>query len=374
MRKLNNNESNQLLCAKLHGIDFVSSEILALSSQLENLPLALIQAAAFIQENTMTISEYLGLLGKSDYSLVELLSEEFETVGRDSQTPRAATTTWMVLFEQIQQRDPFSSELLSLISLFDRQAIPTGFLSQYCIQQQGQESRSGIQLTKALGVLNAFSFLVENKSHGLDMYRLVQLVTRKWLLKMGTISWFTEQALLVMSHAYSSGEFETWITCRNYLPHVYVVLRRRGTESKDEMVAKATPLYKLAWFLEDLDQWKDAEKFLVQATEIWKLGFGEKHPDTLKRMNNLALTFWNQGRWKEAEDLEVQVVGTSSKVLGDEHPDTLTSIANLALTFWNQGQWKEAEDLGVQVMETSSKGEGDEHPDTLTRMNNLAFT
>ena len=41
------------------------------------------------------------------------------------------------------------------------------------------------------------------------------------------------------------------------------------------------------------------------------------------------------------------------QVLGKEHPDTLTSMDNLAETYWNQGRWKEAEQLEVTVMETS---------------------
>jgi hypothetical protein len=55
-------------------------------------------------------------------------------------------------------------------------------------------------------------------------------------------------------------------------------------------------------------------------------------------MNNLALTFGNQGRWNEAEKLHVVVMETTKRVLGDEHPDTLSSIANLASTFRNQGR------------------------------------
>ena len=76
---------------------------------------------------------------------------------------------------------------------------------------------------------------------------------------------------------------------------------------------------------------------------------------------------------EEAEELEVQVIETRRRVLGAEHPSTLTSMNNLALTFSNQGRWKEAEELGVQVMEISKRVLGAEHPNTLTTMNNLAF-
>jgi hypothetical protein len=38
-------------------------------------------------------------------------------------------------------------------------------------------------LTQAVRV--AFSFIAEDKGHGFDMHRLVQLITRKWLVKNG---------------------------------------------------------------------------------------------------------------------------------------------------------------------------------------------
>jgi hypothetical protein len=43
------------------------------------------------------------------------------------------------------------------------------------------------------------------------------------------------------------------------------------------------------------------------------------------------------------------------RVLGAEHPDTLTSMDNLALTYGDQGRWMEAEDLVLRVMETMKK-------------------
>ena len=88
--------------------------------------------------------------------------------------------------------------------------------------------------------------------------------------------------------------------------------------------------------------------------------------------NNLALTFWNQGRLKEAEELFVQVMETRKRVHGQEHPHTLTSMASLASTFWSQERWKEAEELEVQVMMTKKRVLGREHPSTLTSMTNLA--
>ena len=75
--------------------------------------------------------------------------------------------TWIVSFEQIQRQNILASNLLSLMSLFDRQTIPQEFLSYYSENQQSPEFKGRLQLTKALGVLKAFSFVVDDKRHGL---------------------------------------------------------------------------------------------------------------------------------------------------------------------------------------------------------------
>ncbi|KAK4243173.1 kinesin light chain 3 [Corynascus novoguineensis] len=371
--KMDEDEADQLLRAHLDGISVASSESFALSSRLEHLPLALVQAVAFIQENTIAVGKYLELLDNSDQDLVALLSEEFETNGRDSETPRAVAETWILSFEQIQRQNAFAGELLSLMSLFDRQAVPLEFLSRYS-EQQGQEQRGEMQLTKALGVLKAFSFVTEDQSHGFDMHRLVQLVTQRWLARKGTIRQFGEQALLVASQAFPYGSYENRAICSTFLPHVYAVLRLESTGSKDERLARASLLHCAGGFFSYQGQWNDAEKFRLQARGLRTEVLGEEHPDTLTSMADLASTYRNQGRWKEAESLEVQVMETSLRVLEEEHPDTLTRMGNLASTFWNQGRWKEAELLFVQVMETFKRVLGEEHPNTLTSMANLAST
>jgi hypothetical protein len=80
-------ESRQLIHKRLENDGLDPNHVSLLTARLENLPLALVQAAAFIQENSLTVIRYLQLLDQSDHSLVELLSEPFEEVGRDSSIP-----------------------------------------------------------------------------------------------------------------------------------------------------------------------------------------------------------------------------------------------------------------------------------------------
>ncbi|KAK4466236.1 kinesin light chain [Cladorrhinum samala] len=397
-------ESRNLLQQSLQLDDTDTIILSELSSRLEHLPLALAQAAAFIQENTMSVQEYIELLDGSNESQVKLLNEEFETVGRDSESSRAVAKTWILSFEQIKSQNPLAGNLLSFLSLFDRQEIPMEF------------PIGGLERTKALGALKAFSFITQGKDGNFNMHRLVQLVTRNWLKQNGTMPRFAEQAIFAVAEAYPYGKHENRVKCGKYLPHVYAVLGLTGTESTQENVAKSDILHcagsflwyrgqvadaeklqregvdlrekflghddektlasmgNLALIYKDLGRWKEAESLQSRALKVEKRVLGEEHPDTLTSMSNLASTYSDLGRWEEAESLESQVLEARKRVLGEEHPDTLTSMNNLALTYKDLGRWKEAESLQSQVLEARKRVLGEEHPDTLKSMNNLAST
>ncbi|KZL79244.1 kinesin light chain 1 [Colletotrichum incanum] len=373
---MTDDEANQLFCAAFEDETISIEETTKLSSRLEHLPLALAQAAAFIQENDIPISTYVQLLDESDSVLVDQLSQPFETTGRDPEIPHAVTATWIVSFEQIKRRHSLASNVLSLISLFDRQAIPEEFVTNYYNMSQPEKPQTNAtaEVLKSLGTLVAFSFITKATDGTFDMHRLIQLVMRKWLVTERRLIEFAEQALRVVSIVYPYGEYENREICSMYLPHAQAVLDHDGVDSEVANVAKASILHNIGGFLSYQGKWIAAEQHVVQAVELHVTALGGEHPNTLTSIANLASTYWNQGRWKEAEELEVQVVEVSKRVLGEEHPGTLTSISNLASTYRIQGRLAEAEELEIQVMEISKRVLGEEHPDTLRSIDNVAST
>jgi len=375
---------------------------------LAYLPLAVSQAAAFITENGITVSEYLELLRAGDADIKDLLSEELTDSRRDAETQNSVIQTWKLSFDHIRRSNPRAAKILSLMSVLDRQGIPKSLLRQ--------DNDKSIEFTKAIGVLQAFSLITtENSGISFEIHRLVHLATQKWLELQGEMNLWREEALKVVSEVYPVGIFENWAVCNSLGPHMQAVIEytfdsktcqlysatllsnaiqydlKQGrydialdkctkalTIRKDllgpEHPDTLTSMADLASTYRNQGRWKEAEGLEVQVMETRKRILGQEHPDTLKSMSNLAWTYWNQGRWKEAEGLEVQVMETSKIVLGQEHPDTLTRMANLAVTYEDQGRWKEAEALGVQVMETRKRVLRREHPDTLMSMANLAVT
>ena len=97
-------ESEALLAAKLGDTESNKESIRELSIILEKMPpLAIIQAAAFIAENSLPVAEYLLIYRESDNTKIQLLSENFEVDIRDADIKNPVATVWLISFEHIRE-------------------------------------------------------------------------------------------------------------------------------------------------------------------------------------------------------------------------------------------------------------------------------
>jgi tetratricopeptide (TPR) repeat protein len=103
----------------------------------------------------------------------------------------------------------------------------------------------------------------------------------------------------------------------------------------------------------------------LKVLKLRKEVLGERHPDTIGSMADLAATYHQQGRSKEAEDIYMEVLALRKEVLGERHPDTIESMANLAATYRQQGRSKEAEEIDLEVLALRKEVLGERHPGTI---------
>ncbi|KAI9760923.1 MAG: hypothetical protein M1835_000077, partial [Candelina submexicana] len=214
--EMNKAEATAMMRKRLGEQYCTDDDLNTLSEHLEGLPLALAQAASYIQKNTITVNEYIERLQGSDKKTVALLSEPFEDAGRDSGVPNAVAESWILTFRQIKRSYPEAADLLSLMTFFDRQEIPQSLLVQTpkpkigsetqrdpddgleangdivsegnCASQDdmtsedSSDSEAEHELENQLGVLKAYSLITAGKGdQTFDLHRLIQMVMRKWL-------------------------------------------------------------------------------------------------------------------------------------------------------------------------------------------------
>ncbi|KFY66621.1 hypothetical protein V496_01972 [Pseudogymnoascus sp. VKM F-4515 (FW-2607)] len=386
-----------------------SDDAAQLVAELDFMPLAIVQAAAYISELAprSSVRQYLQSFRKSNSKRSSLLKYEAKQLQRDSEAKNSIIITWQISFNHIREIRPSATDLLSLMSFFDWQGIPEALLRSQNVQRssrQDQNESDGDKHVKRdtdynddvndedddednttqssvsdefegdVAALRNYSFISVN-ADGITfkMHRLVQLATRKWLKAHGQQERWKQQFISNLDAELPTGEYENWVTCQALSPHVQIAATQKPKE-QDSLIDWASILYKAAWYAWSMGKGVEAYKMSVQANEVRKRILGREHNDTLNSMTMVGLAYKLRGLWEAAEELEVQVMKTSKEKLGADHPSTLTSMANLASTFWNQGRWDAAEELQVQVMETRKEKLGADHLETLTSMANLAST
>lgn len=337
-----------------------------LATTLDYIPLALTQAAAYInRRQRMTIARYLDFLDSDKEGGISLLLTEESDLRRGEDVPNSVLRTWQITFDQIQTYHRFAADLLSRMSLFDRTGIPEFLLRATLVEGDFEEA---IDILLGYAIIN-----LEAAETSFGMHRLVQLSTNIWLQHDEQSEQQKELALAALAQTYPGGSFENWPACLLLEPHAQSVLHN-DYYSKTTKRSRARIQRNRAWYYWQQGNLSMAELLAKQSLRDANETLGAEHRDTLNSMHILALVFDDQGRWNEAEKLGVQVAEARKKLLGAEHPDTLISLSNLVETYRKQGRWNEAEELGQQVMDTRKRVLGAEHPSTLVSMANLVMT
>jgi tetratricopeptide (TPR) repeat protein len=368
--EMDDDESKELLQRSLQKKHLIKDEdsTMKLLKSLVNLPLAIMQAAAFLNANTCTITEYLRIYKESSDNVIKLLSKDFEDVRRYPGIKNPVATTWLISFEQIQVRDPLAADYMAFMSCIKEQDIPRDLLPP----------ASELEKTEALGTLKAFGFIKERVSGAsYDMHRLVHIAMQNWLnLKDEKRSW-NQRTLEQIENIFPWPQHENRAVWMMYLPHAQCIIATFNmglsrTKETKELLWRL--LYNVGWCSQIKGQYVDAEAMHRQTLRLQETVLGKDHPDTLQSMNNLAESLRQQGKYAEAEAIHWQTLQLKEIVLGKDHPDTLVSMNNLAISLQQQGKYAKAEAMNWQTLRLQETVLGNDHPDTLTSMMNLALS
>ncbi|KAI1684365.1 TPR domain protein [Pyrenophora tritici-repentis] len=397
------------LFKKKLGTEGDNGDIVELAAALEYMPLAVVQAAAYIWRSAprCSVAQYLEEFRHSDSEKTSLLNHEAGQLRRDREAKNSIIITWQISFQHLRRNKPSAADLLSLMSFFDRQGIPEALIHDAQGVKRGStasdsrgrslrrrfrlflshtKSRPGAQREHKESDSDGVKFkndvvalcdlcLISSSADGatFEMHSLVQLATRRWLIANSELELWRQHFISNLHAAFPTGEYENWAACQRLFAHAEAAASHKP-EAASSLTEWATLLYRAAWYAETKGSAGEAEMLAIKSMKVRESILGPKHQDTIRSIAMVADAYSLGGQWDKAEKLRKQVMKTRKKKLGADHPDTLTSMANLASTYQDQGRWDAAEELEVQVMETRKKKLGADHPDTLTSMANLAST
>jgi hypothetical protein len=98
------------------------SDLQELAQILEYMLLAIVQAAAYIQQKgaRYSVRQYIEAFQRNEKQKTGLLDYEAGSLRRDPDAKNSIITTWQISFDDIREKWPASADLLSLMSYFDR--------------------------------------------------------------------------------------------------------------------------------------------------------------------------------------------------------------------------------------------------------------
>ena len=207
-------EAKSLFLSKLgeQASYFDRAELHLLLEELGYLPLAVTQAASFIQENPSSIIEYVNALRGEDPE--NFLDEELDDSRRDRESANCVFRTWKLSYDLVKRQKPQAAELLTLLAMLDNQSIPKSLLKVP-------------EVTTSLGVLLSFNLVTAQAgSQRVQIHRLVQRFVKLSLKRDDAAQIWQEKALACVSKDYPTeiGVAEGPL-CDALAPHVHVVTR-----------------------------------------------------------------------------------------------------------------------------------------------------
>lgn len=255
----------------------------ALLKYLTYLPLAIVQAASYINKNRITLSVYKDLLLDKEESAMDLLEQEFQDDGRYRDTMNAVATTWMISFQQICREDRLAAEYLCLMACVDPKDIPDSLLPQQ-MSPTGQIS--------AIGTLDAYSFLKKHSDgRTFDIHHLVHLATRAWLKGEEKLSIWQNKAVNRLRDLLTDAHETNRTKWKVYISHAQFSVFDH-TQAGYEIIDLAG---KSGDCLRYDGRYREAETMFRVIFEHTKKVLGPEHSSTLANINNLASVLSRQG-------------------------------------------------------------------------------
>jgi Domain of unknown function (DUF4062)/Tetratricopeptide repeat len=336
-----------------------------LAGLLGGLPLALEQAAAYLQATGTVLARYLLLFRDRQ---ADLLAR-----GDVAGHPDVAATLGLAL-SRLAGEAPAAAGLVRLLAFLAPEPVPlavllagdgaAGRLSPEVAAAVGGLLGDPVAAGDAIAALRRYS-LVTPAGDGLVLvHRLVQAITRAQLPAEEADWWGQAAAALVEAAVPADPRLPAaWPACAVLLPHARAVLD--PTSHGIQEIARYLGFSGSYSAARDLYQ-------LIADAHTGSDTYGPEHPDTLTARHNLAVWTGHAGDAAGARDQLAALLPVRERVSGAEHPHTLITRNQLAIWTGHAGDAAGARDQFAALLPVRERVSGAEHPDTLTTRHSLA--
>ena len=374
MESLPESEAASFLLHRTDRSEIELPDATELARELGGLPLALEQAASYIEATGANFKNYLMDFKQKHLQLLEKMPPE---IG-DAQ--KTVATTWEISFQMAQKLQPAIQGVLEICAFLAPDNIPESIfrdgytaLGQELSDQLHSVSQEATGFDAMFASAERYGLISRKRElQTLSIHKLVQesLLYRVDIASQRERLERTASTLNIITPP--ADNFSNWVVLDSLLPH-----QRRcigHLESLNiETESVSLLMNQIALHMMNRAYYSEVEHFFVKALNIAEKIFGRNHLVTGVRLNNLAELYRNQGRYGDAEPLAIRSLFIAENKLGSNYRDTGVRINNLALLYHTQGRYDEAEPLYLLALDIAKTNLGEDHPETAQYLTNLAL-
>jgi tetratricopeptide (TPR) repeat protein len=340
----------------------------ALAELLGDLPLALEEAAAYLEETHTDVGEYLQLVRERAR---ELFGLEQPPDGLADQ--RRVATIWSLSLDRVHQEASAAEALLNLCAFLAPDDIPRELPrahAEVLPDQLGEAVCDPLAYNRLLGAVGRYS-LATVTSTSLGVHRLVQAVLQARLGENGERAWAeTSVSLLRKSFPNESWEVTTWAECERLLAQV---LAATGHAERLGVAGEQAGwlLDRASTYLRGRGLYRQARPIAEQAVAVTEAALGPADPEVAWRRDTLGRVLRELGELVKARLQSERAVAIGEAALGPDHPDVATWRSNLGLVLHALGDLEGARDQLERALVIGEAALGLGHPTVAIRRSNL---
>jgi tetratricopeptide (TPR) repeat protein len=353
----------------LHLPELALADADGVAAALGDLPLAIEQAGAWLQQTGMPAADYLEQLQTQPTRVLAL--------GEVANYPLSAVTAWNMSIKRLQERSPAAARLLQLCAFFSPDPISMALLYSDEMVRSLLPYDDSLSEKLLLGrVIREISRLalirVDQGSESIQIHRLVQEVIRSQMTEAEQEAVCHEIHEILVGARPRRGDTDdpdNWQRYNIIWPHLEP---SRADECTEESTRQLLIDYvRYLWKRGEFDSGLQLARRL---DSLWKQQLGPDHRQTLYLGFHIANLLRSQGRFQDARELDSSVLARQLAILPPDHPHTLMTAGGLAADLRALGEFQEALERDEETYERFTEQFGEDHPRTLAVANNLAVS
>jgi len=327
----------------------------ALVSRLDGLPLAVVQAIAYITSRPgETAASYIGKLATRDGQRAVL------TQKRPAGYPEPVATTWNVAIDSLMRNLPEAVDLLDFLAYINPDSMPIALI---------EGLQPGVDLPGLLEALRSFG-MIRCSATELSVHRLVQDITRWPLTPEQEASHVTSWGAHLLAIAPDHEDHRSFDWFRSAAPHL-LALSGHAVNLRINALELAEIGHRTGISLNDQAAHVAARTMLQRVLAIRERACGPEHPEVGRTLSQLGVAHRGLGHQREAVDVQERGLFILQGAYGQRHPDVGRTLNNLGRARARLGEYDLAAELHERARASYEALFGHNHLDVAVSLTSL---